>query len=268
MVPIEFKRAKRPQHQPTLQHKTSGSAYIHNEQQQQQQPYQPRYAANYMSSKQAKLVTNLSNHHIYMPHTTATSLHHTPPPPPPPLQTQQLPPPPLNFNNDPDELYQKSTSGRSNYDYTAGSNTINPASLDLEYGFNYTGPGGKRSESDEDTYAATGNFAAAASYNSSVGATVWRGSACNCINIATCSRENLNEFLHSKDCVFFAHQQHVQQQRRAAALLSAPPHRLNYYMMMNNEVPLPPPPNYANYVKLKSFSRSDYNIPRGNVKLV
>lgn len=32
-------------------------------------------------------------------------------------------------------------------------------------------------------------------------ATYLKGSACNCINIASCSKENLNEFIHSQDCV-------------------------------------------------------------------
>ena len=79
-------------------------------------------------------------------------------------------------------------------------------------------------------------------------ATVWRGSACNCINIASCSQDNLNEFLHSKDCKFFIKEKPQQQTH------------LNYYQIMQEyqQTPLP------NYVSLKSFSHSDYNITKAN----
>jgi hypothetical protein len=250
MVPIEFKRAKRPHQKP--QHQTS-MLYIHQGeiQQQQQPPYQnlPRYD-NYMSSKQAKQQINLSSHHIHLPPShPLTAVGHQ-------FQQSSRVVAPSNYTNL-DDLYQKSNT-RGNYDYmsAAAAHKNNKVSIDMEYSLSYA------NKCDNDNGDASANYSGGR-YNNG-GATVWRGSACNCINIATCSRENLSEFLHSKDCVFFVHQQQQhrqqQQQRRMVGGQANNTHRMNNYYMMMNEEP--------NYIKLKSFSHSDYNLTRGNVKLV
>jgi hypothetical protein len=112
--------------------------------------------------------------------------------------------------------------------------------LDIDYGFNYLNKPGGDVEHLESTANSSGNN----------GATIMQGSSCNCINIASCSKENLNEFLHSKDCLFFARPQQQQQQK-------------NRYRMIHNRY------NNPNYLRMKSFSHSDYNIQReSNVKLV
>ncbi len=221
MVPIEFKRAKRPQSKSQRQ---TSMLYIHQSEQQRQQPpfhNLPPYD-NYMSGK----LVNLSNHHIYLP-----SVSH---------QFEQ--PRCLSSNyNDLDDLYQQ-TNTRGNCEYISAVKDNKNVSLDMDYSFNYV----DKCDNDHGNYTTN--------YNNG-GATVWRGSACNCINIATCSRENLSEFLHSKDCVFFMHQQ---QQQHRRIMGQANVQHVNYYMMMNEE---------PNYVKLKSFSHSDYNLTRGNVNV-
>lgn len=114
-------------------------------------------------------------------------------------------------------------------------------------------------------------------------ATVWKGSACNCINIASCSQDNLNEFLHSKDCIFFQQARNnvassttrldssLEPSQISANTPSGSSHhqrhygasrRGNYYAFAKNRSLEP------NYMKLKSFSHSDYDIPRESVKLV